>query len=98
MPIRNTTARWGAVAQLLHWLIVVLIILQVTLAIIADELPLGEKKLTTFAYHKSVGLTIFALAFIRLLWRWANPTPLLPPTLKPHERALARFTPRPAHT
>lgn len=92
MGIRNTARRWGSVTQTLHWLIVALIIVQVTLAWIADELPLGEKKLATLAYHKSVGLTIFALAIIRLAWRWLNPTPELPGTLKPYERALARFT------
>jgi cytochrome b561 len=92
MGIRNTTRRWGSATQTLHWLIVALIIVQATLALIAAELPLGERKLATLAYHKSVGLTILALATLRLLWRWLNPTPELPATLKPYERALARFT------
>jgi cytochrome b561 len=92
MAIRNTTARWGHVAQFLHWLIVALIILQVILANIAEDLPLGMKKLAMFARHKSVGITILGLAVIRLAWRWANPTPELPTTLKPYERALAGLT------
>jgi cytochrome b561 len=93
MAIRNSITRWGSVAQLLHWLIVVLIAVQVTLALIADDLPLGMKKLAMLARHKSVGITILALAVIRLIWRWANPTtPPLPGTLKPYERVLANFT------
>jgi len=92
MVIRNTPTRWGAVAQFLHWLIVILIIVQVVLASIADDLPLGMKKLAMLARHKSVGITILGLALIRLLWRWTNPTPPLPDTLRPYERALARFT------
>ena len=92
MSIRNTPARWGHVAQFLHWLIVVLIIIQVILANIAEGLPLGPKKIGVYAWHKSVGITILSLAVIRLLWRWANPTPLLPTTLKPYERVLAGFT------
>ncbi len=92
MVIRNTTHHWGWVSQLLHWVIVVLIIVQVTLAEIADQLPIGVKKLAMLARHKSVGITILALALLRLAWRLANPTPLLPQTLKPYERALARFT------
>jgi cytochrome b561 len=32
MQVRNTIARWGSVAQFLHWLIVALIITQVILA------------------------------------------------------------------
>ena len=92
MTIRNTPTRWGHVAQFLHWLIVVLIITQVILANIAEDLPLGMKKLKWFARHKSVGITILGLAVIRLLWRWANPTPALPTTLKPYERVLAAVT------
>jgi len=91
MTLRNTTYRWGAVAQFLHWLIVALLILQVTLAMLADELH-GMPKLAMLARHKSVGLTIMALALLRLVWRWANPTPPLPPTLKTYERRLARIT------
>src|SRR6201996_7989187 len=92
MGIRNTTSRWGHLSQFLHWLIVALIITQVILANIAEDLPLGVKKLAMFARHKSVGITILALAVIRLAWRWANPTPDLPNTLKPYERVLANVT------
>jgi cytochrome b561 len=92
MTLRNTTARWGHVSQFLHWLIVVLLIVQVTLASIADDLPLGMKKLAMLARHKSVGITILGLAVVRLLWRWMNPTPPLPDTLKPYERVLANLT------
>ncbi|HEY6484146.1 MAG TPA: cytochrome b [Steroidobacteraceae bacterium] len=92
MRIRNTTARWGAFAQLLHWLIVLLIITQVILANIALDLPVGVRKIAMFARHKSVGLTILALAVIRVAWRWMNPTPVLPDTLRPYERTLAHLT------
>lgn len=92
MPIRNTTARWGAVAQLLHWVIVALIITQFVLATISNSLPLGMTKLAVLARHKSVGITILMLAVIRLVWRWMNPTPALPTTLKSYERLLAKIT------
>ncbi len=92
MTVRNSLQRWGSFAQLLHWVIVALIALQVTLALIADDLPLGMKKLAMLARHKSVGITILGLAAIRLIWRWTNPTPALPETLKPYERVLAHVT------
>jgi len=92
MAVRNTTRRWGWISQLLHWVIVILIIAQVTLATMADDLPDGMKKLTLLARHKSIGITILMLAILRLLWRSLNPTPELPQTLKPYERKLARFT------
>jgi cytochrome b561 len=92
MAFRNTTWRWGALSQFFHWLIVALLILQVTLAFMADDLPASMRKLTLLARHKSVGITILILIALRLGWRWANPTPELPPTLKPYERTLARIT------
>lgn len=92
MSLRNTTTRWGSVTQLLHWLIVALIITQVTLATLAEDLPLGMKKLAMYARHKSFGITILGLVVLRLLWRWTNPTPELPTTLKPYERVLAQVT------
>ena len=91
MTVRNTTTRWGAVAQLLHWAIVVLIIVQFTLGYRAHWAT-GLKKLGTVVPHKSWGITILALAIIRLGWRLINPTPLLPTNLKPWERGAAHFT------
>jgi cytochrome b561 len=92
MTFRNTPQRWGHIAQLLHWLIVVLIIVQFTLGLWAHDLPVSRLKVGLLKYHKSVGITILALAIIRLAWRWLNPTPRLPDTLKPYERSLARVT------
>ncbi len=92
MQIRNTTLRWGTVSKSFHWIIVALILTQYVIAEAADDMPLGVEKFATLARHKSIGITILILASLRLLWRWTNPTPELPGTLKPHERILARFT------
>ncbi|MBV8146448.1 MAG: cytochrome b [Gammaproteobacteria bacterium] len=92
MALRNTHHRWGVLSQTFHWLIVALLILQVTLASLADDLPPGARKLGLLARHKSVGITILMLVILRLLWRSLNLTPLLPTTLKPYERVLARWT------
>jgi cytochrome b561 len=92
MTLRNTPRRWGAIAQLLHWLIVLFIVAQFTLATLFEQLPAGAKKLTLLSRHKSIGITILMLAVVRLAWRWSNPTPTLPDTLKPYERTLARLT------
>ena len=93
MPIRNTLNRWGSVAQSLHWAIVVLIVTQFVLAYTSQSLPLGMAKLAMLARHKSWGITILALAVIRLVWRLVNrQTPPLPNTLKPWERVAAHVT------
>jgi cytochrome b561 len=92
MQIRNSLNRFGAVAQLLHWLVVVGVVLQFMSALIADDMPFGVAKALIMVRHKSIGITILALATLRLLWRLANPVPTLPTTLKPYERGLAHIT------
>jgi cytochrome b561 len=79
MSARNTSVQYGYVAQSLHWAIVALLVVQVTLAKIAEGLPLGLDKLAVLARHKSFGITILGLAAARLAWRMFNRPPLLPP-------------------
>jgi cytochrome b561 len=93
LQLRNSSERWGSVAKAFHWTIVALILLQFWLAQRAEALPLGLAKLGTLARHKSVGLTILALAVLRLAWRWSQrESPPLPGDLKPWERAAAGLT------
>jgi cytochrome b561 len=89
---KNQPARYTTVAQLLHWVIAALIVTQFALAWTADDLPLGMHKLALLARHKSVGMTVFMLAILRLLWRFKNPPPELPAGMTLIERTLARAT------
>ena len=69
MPLRNETDRWGAVAQLLHWGVVALILVQGTIGLVMVELPKRPSVFAVYNLHKSLGLTILALAVLRLAWR-----------------------------
>ena len=89
MNFRNTTRAWGAVSKTFHWVIVLLIIAQWVIAERADDLPNGMAKLQTLALHKSIGMTVFMLALLRLVWRWSNPVPTLDGVTKSWERMLA---------
>jgi cytochrome b561 len=89
MNFRNTTRAWGAFSKTLHWLIVLLIIAQWVIAEHADDLPNGLEKLRTLDLHKSIGMTVFMLAIIRLVWRWTNPVPALEGVTQGWERWLA---------
>lgn len=94
MSLKNTPLRWGAVAQLLHWVVVWAILTQFLLADAAEELPAGVGKLATLARHKSVGISILLLVALRLAWKQYNrgQSPVLPANLKPYEVWLARLT------
>lgn len=91
MQMKNDTLRYGAVAQIFHWLIVVLVIAQFVLAGIAEGLPLGVAKIAMLARHKSVGITILGLMLLRLLWRSLNPHPLMPDTIPQWQRRIAHI-------
>ena len=74
MQIKNSVDRYGVVAQLFHWSIVALVVVQFVLAEQAEDAePLLQKEILTT--HKSFGMTIFMFAVLRLLWRLANPPP-----------------------
>lgn len=72
---------YGAVPRLLHWLVAGMIVLQYVLAKLAEAADEdGEKfrQLVLLANHKSVGITILTVAFVRLGWRFfqSPPAPL----------------------
>ena len=70
--------RYTNVAIALHWIIALAIILNVALAWLwPHSLPDAAVR-PAIDTHKSVGVTIFGLAILRLLWRFANPPPPMP--------------------
>lgn len=91
MTFRNTQHSWGSLSKALHWIIVVLIINQWVIAERAEELKFSEK-IAMLGWHKSFGMTILALAVIRLIWRWMNPVPELIAETRPWERVLAKIS------
>jgi cytochrome b561 len=75
MQIFNSPTRYGAVAQSLHWLVVVLVILAWVLGVSDDLLPKGPAREAGLYIHITAGLLVIVLTFVRLLWRTADPSP-----------------------
>lgn len=89
MPLRNTRATWGVVHKFLHWTIALAVIALATVGWFMDDMPSSPDKIRVYALHKSAGLTVLALVVLRLAWRWSQPRPQSPPTMRPWERRLA---------
>jgi cytochrome b561 len=70
--------RYDGVAKAFHWSIAALIVAVFGLAWYMDALPLGPLKADMYNLHKSIGLTILALAVLRLAWRMTHRPPPLP--------------------
>ena len=73
--IRNSKERWGQVSIALHWLTALLVIGLAVVGLVMTELPNSALKVQIYALHKSFGLTVLALAALRLLWRAIAGTP-----------------------
>jgi len=69
LPTRNSADRWGSVSLGLHWLTFLLVLGMAGVGLLMTELPTGPFKIQVYALHKSVGLTVFALTLLRMVWR-----------------------------
>ncbi len=76
--LKSDATHWGSMAKFFHWTVVVLILLQGTIGLIMVELPKRPSIITVYTFHKSLGLTIFTLAVLRLAWRAFDPRPQEP--------------------
>ena len=92
MTLKNTDARWGPVSQLLHWLVVLLILVQATAGLLMTEMRNSPDKVQVYALHKSFGLTILVLAILRLAWRWYAGTPRPVPGMPRWQERVARLS------
>ena len=90
--LRNTADSWGAPAQLFHWVMAALIFAQLALGLLAVSWHVSPTKLNLFVWLKSMGMLILVLLALRLVWRLANPAPLLPPGMARWERAGAHLS------
>lgn len=78
IPIRNTKRDYGLISQLFHWLIVGLIIVQYIWAWRIDGIEGFRARFELVTQHKTIGMTVLALAVLRLVWRLFNRPPALP--------------------
>ncbi|MGC8508842.1 MAG: cytochrome b [Thiomonas sp.] len=77
-PERAHTARYTLPAQLLHWLIALLIFGLFPLGLYMHDLPLSVLKIELYAWHKWFGITVLLLVVLRILWRLTHRPPPLP--------------------
>jgi cytochrome b561 len=87
MPV--TSARYTRTAMLLHWFMALLIFFLFGLGWYMADLPETSVRAVPFSIHKSVGLLVFTLLWVRLFWRLKNPPPVLPSGVEEWKRALS---------
>ncbi|WP_118183494.1 cytochrome b [Paraburkholderia phosphatilytica] len=76
-----------------HWLIALLIVCGFALGWVMTDIPgFTPTKLRYFSWHKWIGVTVFALAVLRILWRATHGAPPLPRRMSAWQRAAANLT------
>lgn len=72
------TNRYTRTAITLHWTMALLIFTTFPLGVYMQDLPISPDKLRLYSYHKWIGVTLFLLVLLRILWRATHrPPPLL---------------------
>jgi cytochrome b561 len=93
-PVGLDTARYDAAATALHWIIAVLIVIQIGLGwymneVLPDHSPAQDQILTL---HVSVGITILLLVLLRIAARLMWRPPPMPAGMPALDATLARLT------
>lgn len=98
MALTNTVDRYGRVAQFFHWATAALILIMLPLGVFMTWLPAetGDhvtRKVFYYSLHKTIGVTVLAIAILRIGWALmsARPAPLHP------ERRLETFAAETVH-
>ena len=78
--------RYNAGARALHWIIAILLIVELALGLLHEPL---EDVVKLIPLHKAIGLTILALSVGRLFWRLSWRRPPLPAAMPRWEAATA---------
>jgi cytochrome b561/polyisoprenoid-binding protein YceI len=80
MPASNTQSQYGSVAKAFHWLTALLILTALPLGFFAEKAPFADSeqlafKALLFSLHKTVGVTAFFTALLRILWAMTQTRP-----------------------
>ncbi|HVE07773.1 MAG TPA: cytochrome b [Paraburkholderia sp.] len=87
-----TRASYTRTAIAFHWLIALLIVCGFSLGWVMTDIPgFTPTKLRYFSWHKWIGVTVFALAVLRILWRATHAAPPLPDGMPAWQRSAAHL-------
>lgn len=74
----------------LHWLMAVLVFVTFPLGVIMHDMAFSPDKLRLLSYHKWLGVTVFMLLVVRLVWRVAHKPAALPEAMPQWQKMAAQ--------
>ena len=91
MRLTNSLTEYGSISKIFHWLSAAVLLLQIPLGFYLVDLDFSEKRLTIESIHVILGISIFYLTILRLIYKLFNPTPLLGNSIFPGQRLIAKL-------
>ena len=91
MKLTNTLTEYGSISKIFHWLSAAVLIFQIPLGFYLVGMDFSEKRLTVESLHVTLGLGIFYLTLIRLIYKTFNPTPALQNSIFIGQKIIAKL-------
>ena len=89
MNLLNTDKHYGLISKIFHWITAAALFIQIPLGFYLVDLDFGEKRITIESVHVVLGLSIFYLVLLRLIFKLFNPTPRLRNSIFPGQKFIA---------
>ena len=91
MDLSNNLKEYSTISKIFHWLSAAVLLIQIPLGFYLVDLDFNEKKLTIESIHVLLGLSIFYLTILRLIYKILNPTPPLLNSIFPGQKLIAKL-------
>ena len=75
MKLFNSKNGYGLLAKLFHWVTFVVLIIQVPFGFYLVGMEFSDRRIDLESIHILIGISIFYLVLIRLIWKMINPRP-----------------------
>ena len=75
MSARNSLTSFGWVTRALHWAMALGVLAMLPLGTYVARMEVGYSNLWLFGVHKSIGIVLFALLALRIVWHFVSPVP-----------------------
>tara|TARA_Y100000996_G_scaffold320195_1_gene256345 strand:- start:394 stop:921 length:528 start_codon:yes stop_codon:yes gene_type:complete len=91
MNLLNTVKDYGLISKIFHWITAAALFIQIPLGFYLVDLDFGEKKITIESVHVVLGLSIFYIILVRLIFKLFNSTPKLGSSIFPGQKFIAKL-------
>ena len=91
MRLRNTLTEYGTISKIFHWSSAAVLIIQIPLGFYLVDMDFSEKRLTVESLHVTLGISIFYLTILRLIYKTFNPTPHLQNSIFAGQKLIAKL-------